>query len=97
MSAAVTARPDRAPDVRIEAMSSSYLYIFHQGEPTIVNRAWDGGKGGTIDRPGKVRWDPTDTRPRPGRRLYPAGTYFGLLSKGSPEECAVWGAWLPQA
>ena len=94
----MSTRPNRAPDIRIEAMSSSTLTIFHaEGEPSGILRAVDGRKGGTIDRPGKVRWDPTDSRPRPGARLYPAGTYFGLLSGGSPEDCAVWGAWLPSA
>ncbi len=86
------------PDFRIEAMSSRTLTIFHQhGEPTTIWRALDGVNGGTIDRPGKVRWDPTDTRPRPGARTYPAGTRFALLLQGSPEEPAVWGAWLPQS
>lgn len=93
-----TTRPERAPDVRLQAMSSRTLSIFHaEGEPSVIWRAMNGAKGGTIDRPGKVRWDPTDSRPRAGARLYPAGTYFALISQGSPEECAVWGAWLPEA
>jgi hypothetical protein len=96
--AVITARPDRAPDYKFDSMSSGSITVFHkEGENTVIHRALEGAKGGTIDRPGKVRWDPTDTRPRAGRKLYPAGTYFGLLSKGSLEECAVWGAWLPQA
>jgi hypothetical protein len=92
-----TERPNQKPDVRLQAMSSRTLTIFHKdGEPSVVWREKDGRVGGTIDRPGKVRWDPTDSRPRPGARLYPAGTHFELIYGGSPEECAVWGAWLPQ-
>ena len=93
----ITTRPDRAPDVKLEAMSSSYLRVFHQeGEPTIINRASATGQGGTIPKPGKVQWDPTDSKPRHGRRVYPAGTYFTLIRRGSPEEAAIWGAWFPE-
>jgi hypothetical protein len=92
-----TTTTTRAPDVKLEAMSSSYLRVFHQeGEPTIINRASEGRKGGVIPKPGKVQWDPTDSKPRPGRRIYPAGTYFSLLRRGSPEETALWGAWFPE-
>ena len=92
-----TTTTTRAPDVKLEAMSSSYLRIIHQeGEPTIINRASEHGQGGTIPKPGKVQWDPTDSKPRPGRRVYPAGTYFRLIRRGSPEETALWGAWFPE-
>jgi len=90
--------PTRKPDVRIQAMSARTLVAFHgDGTQSTIWAQMDGKVGGSIDRPGRLRWDPTDTRPRRGARLWPAGSYFRCLYAGSPEEYAIWGAWLPDS